>query len=496
MIPVIMTLSDALAMSTGEGYVDILESDQVTYFRDATTCLVTEEKNGEFSLKMTYKISHENASIMKEGIIVLAKPNETDRIQPFRIYRITEDIKGTATAYGEHISSMLNEIPVINSGELTNVSASDVMNSLKNDALIDCPFTFTSDAGTATSYSTNVGIPTAFKQFLQGMTGSILQIFNGEYKYDWFNVNLMEHRGKTVPEVTILYGKNITGMKKDGNISNVYTGICPYWAGKDDANQDIVVTLQSGIVYVDDHASYEHEKVVPVDFSQKIEKCPTQAQLQTAAEKYVIDNKISEPDLSLNVSLIPIWQALGIKDIEGLEKVSLCDAVNVVYQPMGVSVQAQIVKTVYDVLKERYERIEIGNTKKTFTSSVGTEIEAISKRVDGIAKNQTVSDVKSGTATMGDSSIVSEGAFFLRKWGKVVTLTGSVKLATAGSSKLVATFGTEFKPSNASLRISCSMVGINGLQTSAYVQKSNCGIYVDAYETGRTLRICGSWVTD
>lgn len=69
--------------------------------------------------------------------------------------------------------------------------------------------------------------------------------------------------------------------------------------------------------------------------------------------------------LLLNAS----WE-LTYEDYKILERLHLCDTVTVVYDALGVSVTAKIVKTVWDVLRGRYEELEIGEPKTTLAKQI------------------------------------------------------------------------------------------------------------------------------
>lgn len=52
---------------------------------DAQSCIVTEKRNGSFELEMVYPADGIHAEQLEEGNIILAKPSDTGRPQPFRI---------------------------------------------------------------------------------------------------------------------------------------------------------------------------------------------------------------------------------------------------------------------------------------------------------------------------------------------------------------------------------------------------------------------------
>lgn len=359
-------------------------SAEGTILSDVISCIVTEERNGAFELKMVISKDDQRFSQIEIGKILMAKPNETDDDQPFRIYRITKPLNGKVTVYGEHISNRLSHIPV-GIFSVENATAQQAMNALKSHALTACPFTFKSDVATVTKYSVNV--PAALKSKLVGTTGSILQIYGGEYKYDKYKVSLLAERGEDTG-ITLRYGENITNITQENAMTNVYTGICPYWKGQDENSQDVVVTATGDVVYASDHADFPYERIQVIDFAQKIDHIPTASELKTAAESYIAANKISEPNTTFDVAFVPVWQAVGEEKLTEIASVSLCDIVNVYYPSIGISAKAKVIKTEYNVLTERYNKITIGTTKTSFTERLASDIISAASSGGGTSGSQ------------------------------------------------------------------------------------------------------------
>lgn len=65
---------------------------------DCTFCEVTEERNGAFECVMKYPLHGALFDEIKNDRVILVKPNDTSRSQPFRIYRITTPMNGITTA--------------------------------------------------------------------------------------------------------------------------------------------------------------------------------------------------------------------------------------------------------------------------------------------------------------------------------------------------------------------------------------------------------------
>ena len=66
---------------------------------DCTFCEVTEERNGAFECVMKYPLHGALFDEIKNDTVILVKPNDTSRSQPFRIYRITTPMNGIITVH-------------------------------------------------------------------------------------------------------------------------------------------------------------------------------------------------------------------------------------------------------------------------------------------------------------------------------------------------------------------------------------------------------------
>ena len=58
------------------------------------------------------------------------------------------------------------------------------------------------------------------------------------------------------------------------------------------------------------------------------------------------------------------------KEIATLQRVNLCDTVTVIHEKLGVEATAKVVKTVFNVLTERYDSIELGNSRTSLSESI------------------------------------------------------------------------------------------------------------------------------
>lgn len=347
---------------------------------DAVSCTVTEERNGIFELEMQYPMSGVHFDEMKNRCIILAIPSPYRTAQPFRVYRITKPLNGICTIYAQHISYDLSGVPL---NPFTAANAPAAMAGLQSNAEGASPFTFWTDKATTANFA--VTVPSSTRSVLGGQTGSILDVYGGEYAWDGYTVRLYNQRGQD-NGVRIAYGKNLTDLEQDENISNVATGIYPYWA---DADGNLVVCDPK---VVPAPGTYDFTRVVPVDFSQDFETAPTPAELQARAESYMKANNIGVPTVSIAVSFVQLEQTEEYKDLALLEKCDLCDTVTVQFERLGVDAKAEIVKIVTDVLLERYESVEIGSIRANIADTIAGQQQEIQQRPTTTTMQQAVAN--------------------------------------------------------------------------------------------------------
>lgn len=334
---------------------------------DAISCEVTEERNGAFELEMEYPITGIHYTEIKSRRIIMAKPDPYRNPQPFRIYRITKPISGRVKVYAQHISYDLSGVTV---APFTAGSAAGAFTEMEANATDNNIFSFETDVHT--SGTMTVSAPSSARALLGGQQGSVLDVYGGEYEWDKLTIRLKSRRGQD-SGVTIRYGKNLINLEQDENISNVATGVYPFWLG----GEGELVTLPEKTV--DAPGSYGFEHIIPLDLSGEFENQPTADLLRARAEQYVNANNIGVPSVSIKVAFQPLEQTEEYRDIALLEKVNLCDTVTVEYPALGVSATAKCVRTVYDVLKRKYVSVELGDAKTNIADTIVEQQKEIEK---------------------------------------------------------------------------------------------------------------------
>ncbi len=366
MIPV---LYDAYEKSfTGNG---------IGFLKDAVSCMATEERNGIYELELIYPVQGQLAEFITEDAIIKAKANDDDPPQLFRIYKSSKPLKGNITWSAEHISYELNSNPV-EKFSVSGVNAQNAMQHLFDAAVIDHEFIPHSDITTANS--TSLEDVLSVRNILGGTEGSILDVWGGEYWFNNYDVWLKKERGSD-NGVTILYGKNLITAEQEKNIANVVTAIFPYAyytpegaASAGGTQEQVYVSMPEKVLIHDAAVNYATVKCVPVDLSDQFDsdEVITVDKLRAAGWKY-LNSGVTEPNISIKLTYQNLSKAKDYKNLAVMEKVKLCDIVTVRVSKLKIDVTAKIEKVKYNVLKERYEELEVGSVRANLAKSIATE---------------------------------------------------------------------------------------------------------------------------
>ena len=348
---------------------------------DTLSCEVTEERNGAYECVMKYPITGAFYTEIRKERLVKAKPNDTSKPQAFRIYRITKPLNGIVTIYAQHISYDLTAIatPAWTSTPITPQLA---IEHVFNAALTPHNFTFRTDYTQAKEFS--VSKPKSLRSVLGGSEGSLVSLWGGEF--EWDNFNVIHHQGRgTSTGVVIEYGKNLTSLEQDADITSVYTDLLPYAVITDEDGNETVITLTEQILPIAE-TSLVQRKTLIKDFTDSfdMDAVITEEALRAKAEKYIEDNPLGVESPELKISFEPLWKQPEYAAV--LERVSLCDRVTVRHVNLGVQATAKVTKTVYDSLAEKYVSVTLGSIRNSLIDSVSDTQAAIENTANKVER--------------------------------------------------------------------------------------------------------------
>lgn len=333
---------------------------------DCISCETTCNADGEYELTLQYPVSAPLFPELKINRIVYAKANDYHPWQAFRIYGYEKEIKGVQTINCQHISYDLHCIPTREIPKLMHVtSCNTALQLAKSQAFISCPFTFYTDITRLPHMEEHIfkaDNPTSVRALLLDGDDSIHGAFGGDLVFNNYEVFLMQMAGED-RGVTLDYGVDIVDLSQEENISEMITGVLPYFrwneANEDSSTEDYGETT--------DHIAYGTIQLCPGNFQRQnimaldlTDQFPNQDQgtyppsslLDATAQAWIQESDVGHPVISLTVN----YATLG-------QDVRLHDAVTVRFHEMGIDVKSKVTSYKYDVLAERPVEIEIGKTK-------------------------------------------------------------------------------------------------------------------------------------
>lgn len=353
MIPILYDAGETAFVSNGLGRL-----------RDCISCIVTEERNGIFECVFEYPQTGAHFDMLQPGRIIAVRHDDTQDLQPFDIVGYTKPIDGVVTFQCVHVSYRQSGIVAVGSNINTLADAFTMLESGEPSN----PFNYSADF-TATAFMASAdGTPRSVRQFLGGIEGSILDTFGGEYEFDKFNVILHKSRG-VVRDFSIRYGVNMLDYNEQTDYQGSYTSCVPYWSGADSSGAEVKVIgnrVDSGAV------SYNgRDECVPLDLSDKFETQPTTAELEAEALAQMQSKQASLPASTIKVDFARLQDMPEYENYAPLYDCRLCDTVRVVFPYYGTSGEFKIVKTTYNVLREKFDGMELGTLSTSLAEALG-----------------------------------------------------------------------------------------------------------------------------
>lgn len=375
--------------------------------KEASNVFATRKRNNFPFLEFTYPVFGVLFSQLEKGkkVVVDVGPGTRSKRQRFEIVRITKPQNGIVSVYCEHIT-LITEKTALNKGQKhTAISAQEALNQWRALLVPKRDFTVFTDLTTVTAMDfSEVGHFESAAEALGGKEGSILQKYNGEYIFDNNEIRLMREGGKETG-VVIAYGKNLVDLVQEETIESTYTSIRPYARANEEGASELVlpeVILDSS--HVD---KFPERRVQTVDLSSRNPQ--TVAELRQFAQYYISSNQVGLPHVNLKVKFTDLYSATGEEQHRLLEQLELYDTVTVAFNKLGVNVNAKINQTVWNVLLDKYESIEIGDSRATLGSNQKEQDRDRDEQINRppIIGPGNIANVRPGTIT----NLVAYGGF-------------------------------------------------------------------------------------
>lgn len=339
---------------------------------DAIRCEVTEELNGQYELELDYPIDgiHYTDIALRRLIVCdigRADIGFTDLRQAFRIYKISEPLFGMVTIYARHISYDLS-FYVVN--PFTATSAADACSKFLSEVVGSCPFSFYCHI--SVNGTMEVKNPSSIRSLMGGEENSILSVYGGEWHFSNFQCGLWAQRGEN-RGVTLRYGKNLTQLDREDDDSGQYTNVIGYFTYTEDVNGESVdrVVIGSSVPT----GSFNYVKTLSLDVTSDMNNehrdqseegsndwHPSVSEIDTYVQSYINQNGLNRFATSITLDFVQL------EDVK--EHIELGDTIKVYGFMHRKEFTARCQKIVWDVLRERYSSMDIGDVKESFSSAM------------------------------------------------------------------------------------------------------------------------------
>lgn len=349
---------------------------------DAYKVTVTRERNGNYDLYIKYPVNGHFASVFKEEMKIKADAGKRTKWQTFEINRIVKNSSEHIEIYARHISMRTSDIALKPIVKASKINAETALRLWKESLVGDDVFDVSSDIQTLGNISWEVDKVGSARKALGGVSGSILDVFGGEFEFDNNLIILHKQMGRKAPTV-LEYGRNLLSVEEERLLDGNYTSIYPFArytpssdGSKERSNEEsreVLVTLPEHIIDSPYLRLYAQRRISLVDFSGKFDDKhpPTAEKLRTLGQSYIKSNNIGAPKISTEVSYVDLSQTLDYQDFGVMEEVELCDIIPLYYPQFDITTTTEkVVKVVYDVYTDSNEEITLGAIGQSLSSSM------------------------------------------------------------------------------------------------------------------------------
>ena len=341
------------------------ESNGLGRLRDCISCVVTEERNGAYECDFEYPVGGHNYDRIRLGRIIAVEHDDTNDVQPFDIVSYSRPINGVVTYHAVHIS--YRQSKMVASG--TNINSLSDAFSMLGNATPSNPFTYVTDQSQTGYMASADGTPRSVRQFLGGVEGSILDTYRGEYEWDKWRVIFHQNRGSE-KDFTIRYGVDLVDYNEDTDYSESYSSVIPFWKSEDTTVTGSQITA-TGTTY------NGRDECVPLDLTDKFETQPTTAQLESYAQSFINSANSILPKQSIKVDFVRLADSIEYQALTSLYRCRLCDTIKVDFPMYNMKGRFKIVKTVYNVLREKFDEMELGTLSTSLSEALGIDSSSV-----------------------------------------------------------------------------------------------------------------------
>lgn len=389
--------------------------------RDCISCKITEEVNGKYEIEMTYPVDGYLADYIKVGTYLYAyyKPlwlestfredekSTEKKMQFFRVYKISRDLHGEMTVYGEHITYLLKDVLIaVDPSKIDRSEAAakkDGSDMLKPDddgttlcggklqvkAGADILKKFSTPFTDYTLKGSNYNIrmemtqntykyaqlplfpsdkPYSYRSLMSGQEGSIVDKFGGFFLANNFKLYYIHNVDITQQTlcINLRYGHNLSQANYEIDTTSIIGTVIGYVY-----DQETDTLTYSSPIDITQTAKISSRHTIYADVSEiystkyGTEEKPTASRVTDCTKTYV-DQRVKSGEYSL----LPESLTVEPERVHGEENIKIMLPVNVMLPDYGITLTTSVKSITYDVLKERVESYEIGKKQRRISDYI------------------------------------------------------------------------------------------------------------------------------
>ncbi|HII4492835.1 phage tail spike protein [Clostridium perfringens] len=353
-------------------------SNGLAILENCYRCEVEEVMNGLYNLELEYPTDDNKSKyLVKDNIIKVSTPNGE---QPFRIYRVLENLD-TTIVYAKHIFFDLVANFLMDCRHKF-ATCQQALEDILNSTLYKHNFTCSSNI---IERSNAYYIRKNPVEAILTEENSIVSMYNAEILRDKFKIIANDSIGKD-NHVIIEYKKNLLGLEKDDDNSEVVTRVIPTGLSSKDVSIMIdEIYVDSPLIndYINPIVKEYHFSDLKEDTEKGITIDEVKRQLKIKAEELFSKDHIDLPKTNYRINFLDLSSTEEYKDFKALEKVKLGDIVTVRHKEMNIDIKRKVVKYRWDCINKEYIEIELGDLKQTLSKDISN----INSKVDSMAEN-------------------------------------------------------------------------------------------------------------
>ena len=278
-------------------------------------------------------------------------------------------------------------------------------------------------------YEPDQSWPTTLRDVIISSDCSVLNSIGGEIE---FNRYYIKHKTKIGSDkgYRIEYGTNMLSYDYSESMDNVYSDILPYWIGDwqqttgslfyknyvhtlnnpydaqktekvkfldydfdlhpFDNNDSPALTLAKKLIpiyYIDSNGTkkrYNFTKVLPVDVTdiydtyfrneELLHEPPNRVDLAKCGIIYIINNNIGNYSMNLSIDFTDLSNVSEYEEYKQLMSLEIGDTVTISNKETNVLGTAECIKTVYNIITDSYESMELGDIKVGFEKIISKNL--------------------------------------------------------------------------------------------------------------------------